>query len=99
MRQTRVGVATAGHGEVRRVPVALSDLRGGGELVVALRQLREGVVTRQRPRLSVQLHRREPLDERIAGTAAAAATSSSDANATAATAAAVEQPDAVVMRR
>lgn len=44
MRQTRVGVAAAGHGEVRRVPIALSDLRGDGELVVALWQLREGVV-------------------------------------------------------
>lgn len=44
MRQTRVRVPAAGHGEVRRVPIALSDLRGDGELVVALRQLREGVM-------------------------------------------------------
>lgn len=80
MRQTRVGVPAAGHGEVRRVPIALSDLRGDGQLAVALRHLRKGVVAWQRPRLGVQLHRREPFDERIVRSA-------------------VQQPDAVVMRR
>lgn len=67
MRQTRVGVSAAGHGEVGRVPVALSDLRGDRELVVALRHLREGMMTRQSPGLVVQLHRWESLDEWIAG--------------------------------
>lgn len=67
MRQTRVGVPAARHGEVGRVSVALSDLRGDRELVVALRHLREGMMTRQGPGLGVQLHRRESLDERIAG--------------------------------
>lgn len=67
MRQTRVGVPAASHGEVGRVPVALSDLRGDRELVVALRHLRKGMMTRQGPGLGVQLHRRESLNERIAG--------------------------------
>lgn len=67
MRQTRVGIPTAGHGEVGRVPIALSDLCGDRELVVALRHLREGMMTRQGPGLAVQLHRRESLHERIAG--------------------------------
>lgn len=83
MRQTRVGVPAASHGEVRRVPVALSDLRGDCELIAALRHLREGMMARQGPGLGVQLHRRESLNEGIAringGT--------------------VEQPDAVMMRR
>lgn len=68
MRQTRVRVPATGHGEVGRVSVALSDLRGDRELVViTLRHLREGMMTWQGPRLSVQLHRRESLDEWIAG--------------------------------
>lgn len=83
MRQARVGVSAAGHGEVRGVPVALSDLRGDRELVVALRHLREGVMARQGPGLSMQLHRRKPLDEGIAR----------------ANGGSVEQPDAVMMRR
>lgn len=83
VRQTRVGVSATGHGEVRGIPVALSDLRGDRELVVALRHLREGVMARQGPGLSMQLHLREPLDEGIAR----------------ADGVSVEQPDAVVMRR
>lgn len=68
MRQTRVRVPAASHGKVGRVPVALSDLRCDRELVViTLRHLREGMMTRQGPGLSVQLHRRESLDKRIAG--------------------------------
>lgn len=83
MRQTRVGVPAAGHGEVRGVPIVLSDLRGGRELVVALRHLREGVMARQGPRLTMQLHLRESLDEWIAR----------------ANSVSVEQPNAVMMRR
>lgn len=67
MRQTRIGVSAAGHGEVGRVPIALSDLRSDRELVVALRHLWESMMTRQGPGLGVQLHRRESLNERIAG--------------------------------
>lgn len=67
MRQTRIGVPAASHGEVGRVPVALSDLRSDRELVVALRHLWESMMTRQGPGLGVQLHRRESLNERIAG--------------------------------
>lgn len=61
----------------------MSDLRGGRELVVALWYLREGMMARQGPGLSMQLHRRESLDEGIARTNGVS----------------VEQPDAVMMRR
>jgi len=83
MRQTRIRIPAAGHGEVRGVPVALSDLRGGCEFVTALRHLREGMMARQGPRLGMQLHRRESLDEGIVR----------------ANGGSVEQPDAVMMRR
>lgn len=65
MRQTGVGVAATGHGEVGRVSVGLPDLRGSGEFAVNLRGLGESVMTGQGPGLRVQVHRREPLDERI----------------------------------
>lgn len=67
MRQTRVGVTATGHGKVCRVTIALPDLRCGGQLAVNLGRLRESVVAGQRPRLRVQLHGWEPLDERIVG--------------------------------
>lgn len=67
MRQTRVGVTATGHGKVCRVTIALPDLRCGGQLAVNLGRLGESVVAGQRPRLRVQLHGWEPLDERIVG--------------------------------
>lgn len=67
MRQTRVGITATGHGKVCRVTIALPDLRGGGQFAVNLGRLGESVVAGQRPGLRVQLHRREPLDERIVG--------------------------------
>lgn len=67
MRQTRVGVTATGHGKVCRVTIALPDLRRGGQLAVNLGRLGESVVAGQRPRLRVQLHGWEPLDERIVG--------------------------------